>query len=294
VCTDSPLGHFGVRTSPPPRPESGRTRVRIGHTATCPGVPPVHPRRSRLRGRRAARPRGAAGLHMVAAGALDHAARPHPAPPDRPDRHPRRAPVGRRRPQPRAAEQVATPLEWVAYSWLGSAPYLVLTLLALEPVGLIVGLLQRRRAPGSRTRAGPGTRRGRPQRAQAVARGDEATAHRPEGTGPDREDGRVTAAGRRPEDDRVVAPRGGSSPAAWRPRQAPWLWAPRAPARTSPTPPRSSSACPSRCRASTPARRLPDRHLLRRAPVADLRRATIRTAGRRRQRAAARRRRGGR
>ncbi len=42
-------------------------------------------------------------------------------------------------------EQVATPLEWVAYSWLGVALYLFLALLALEPVRLVTRLRQRRR-----------------------------------------------------------------------------------------------------------------------------------------------------
>jgi uncharacterized protein len=42
-------------------------------------------------------------------------------------------------------EEVATPLEWVAYSWLGVALYLFLALLALEPVRLAVRLRQRRR-----------------------------------------------------------------------------------------------------------------------------------------------------
>jgi len=42
-------------------------------------------------------------------------------------------------------EEVATPLEWVAYSWLGVALYLFLALLALEPVRLVIRLRQRRR-----------------------------------------------------------------------------------------------------------------------------------------------------
>jgi cytoskeletal protein RodZ len=45
-----------------------------------------------------------------------------------------------------ADEEVATPLEQVAYSWLGVALYLFLALLALEPVRLLRRSLQRRRA----------------------------------------------------------------------------------------------------------------------------------------------------
>jgi hypothetical protein len=43
-------------------------------------------------------------------------------------------------------EEVATPLEWVAYSWLGVALYLFLALVALEPLRLVVRLRQRPRA----------------------------------------------------------------------------------------------------------------------------------------------------
>ena len=51
--------------------------------------------------------------------------------------------VGLRRTLPLDA---ATPLDWIAYSWLGIAFYLFLTLLVLEPVRLIARLFIRRSA----------------------------------------------------------------------------------------------------------------------------------------------------
>ena len=95
-------------------------------------------------------------------------------------------------------EEVATPLEWVAYSWLGVALYLVLALLALEPVRLIVRLLQRRGAPAPDPAPAQQPAEAVPSGAQAAARWDEAPAQR--------EGGSVKAAGRRPEDDRVIDP----------------------------------------------------------------------------------------
>ncbi|HEX2073775.1 MAG TPA: hypothetical protein VHF92_08330 [Geodermatophilus sp.] len=107
-------------------------------------------------------------------------------------------------------EEVATPLEWIAYSWLGVVLYLVLALLALEPVRLIVGVLQRRRAPAPEPARAQERADAVPSGALAVAHRAEATAHRQEGTSPDRgavhADDSVTAAGRRPEDDRVMDP----------------------------------------------------------------------------------------
>jgi uncharacterized protein len=106
-------------------------------------------------------------------------------------------------------EEVATPLGWVAYSWLGFILYLVLALLALEPVRLIVGLLQRRRAPAPGPTPAQELARAVPSGGDSGARRDEAPAHRQEGTAPDhgavREDGRGTAAGQ-PGEDRVNAP----------------------------------------------------------------------------------------
>src|SRR5688500_20183040 len=52
------------------------------------------------------------------------------------------AAVGLRRTLPLDA---AAPMDWVAYLWLALAFYLFLTLLALEPVRLVLRLRQRRR-----------------------------------------------------------------------------------------------------------------------------------------------------
>lgn len=110
-------------------------------------------------------------------------------------------------------EEVATPLEWVAYSWLGVALYLVLALLALEPVRLMLRRLerlQRRRAPAPGLATAQQPADAVPSWASAAVRRDEARAHRLEGKEPERgavrEDSSVPAAGRRPEDDRVIDP----------------------------------------------------------------------------------------
>ena len=71
-------------------------------------------------------------------------------------------------------EEVATPLEWVAYSWLGVALYLVLALLALQPVRLMLRRLQRRRAPAPGPPPAQQPADAAPSRAPAPARRDEA------------------------------------------------------------------------------------------------------------------------
>jgi uncharacterized protein len=81
-------------------------------------------------------------------------------------------------------EEVATPLEWVAYSWLGVALYLFLALLALEPLRLVVRLRQRRRAaapePQQELTAAV------PSGAHDAPLGAEATAHPKPGAAPER------------------------------------------------------------------------------------------------------------
>ncbi len=52
----------------------------------------------------------------------------------------------------RVPHWIGTPLEWVAFSWLGFAFYLLLTLLVLEPVRWAVRARQRRRAPAPAVR----------------------------------------------------------------------------------------------------------------------------------------------
>jgi uncharacterized protein len=94
---------------------------------------------------------------------------------------------------------VAAPLDWVAYCWLGVAFYAVIALLALEPVRLIGRLWLRR---GERVRAAPES----PEQlvasgARRVPRSDDAAAQPDGGTAPGRgavrEDGNVIALPRR-------------------------------------------------------------------------------------------------
>jgi predicted MPP superfamily phosphohydrolase len=94
---------------------------------------------------------------------------------------------------------VAAPLDWVAYCWLGVAFYAFIALLALEPVRAIGGLVLRR---GERVRAAPES----PEQlvtsgARRVPRSDDAAAQPDEGTAPGRgavrEDGNVIALPRR-------------------------------------------------------------------------------------------------
>jgi predicted MPP superfamily phosphohydrolase len=79
----------------------------------------------------------------------------------------------------------AAPLDWVAFTWLAVAFYLFVTLLALEPVRLVLGRLQRRKdaaaPPESETAPGGGARPEdddvmSPSRRVFLARGLAATA----------------------------------------------------------------------------------------------------------------------
>jgi hypothetical protein len=70
--------------------------------------------------------------------------------------------------------EVAAPLDWLAYCWLGVAFYAFLTLLALEPVRLLVSLWPRRR--NQPTEVSPSGARRAPRRDGAAARPDEGRA----------------------------------------------------------------------------------------------------------------------
>ncbi len=101
------------------------------------------------------------------------------------------AAVGLRRTLP---SEVAAPLDWVGYLWLALAFYLFLTLLALEPVRLVLRIRERRRGRAGQSVTQPaevvasGPRRG--------PRSDDAAAPLEPGTAPGR--------GGRPEDDGVI------------------------------------------------------------------------------------------
>ena len=92
-----------------------------------------------------------------------------------------------------APPDLATALEWVGFSWLGLAFYLFVTLLALEPVRLVIRLCQR----SSRAQPQEVTALVVPSGPRRGPRRDDATAHRDGGTAPGR--------GGRPEDDSVIA-----------------------------------------------------------------------------------------
>ncbi|HEY0127185.1 MAG TPA: metallophosphoesterase [Blastococcus sp.] len=72
---------------------------------------------------------------------------------------------------------VAAPLDWVAYCWLGVAFYAFLALLVLEPVRLIGGLSRRRKNQAMEIV---------PSGARRAPRRDDAAAHADRGTAPDR------------------------------------------------------------------------------------------------------------
>ncbi|GAA3179708.1 hypothetical protein GCM10010531_37190 [Blastococcus jejuensis] len=111
-----------------------------------------------------------------------------------------------------APPALATALEWVGFTWLGLAFYLFVTLLALEPVRLVIRLRERSRKasdlgsrPDGLVTASGANRRTAPGRTEEVVlsgprrgpRRDDETAQHDRGT----------AAGRggRPEDDSVIA-----------------------------------------------------------------------------------------
>jgi uncharacterized protein len=81
---------------------------------------------------------------------------------------------------------VAAPLDWVAYSWLGIAFYTFLALLVLEPVRLVASLIIRRKD----RQVAPSEARRAPRREDAAAPPDGGTAP---GRGAVRQDGNVTA-----------------------------------------------------------------------------------------------------
>ena len=83
---------------------------------------------------------------------------------------------------------VAAPLDWVAYCWLGIAFYTFVSLLALEPVRLLGRLWTGRGSPPPEV--GPGGARRVPRSNDATARRDEETAM---GHGAIREDRKDTA-----------------------------------------------------------------------------------------------------
>jgi uncharacterized protein len=118
---------------------------------------------------------------------------------------------------------VAAPLNWVAYTWLGVAFYAVVALLALEPVRLVGNLWSRRREPT----VIPSERR--------------RAAQHDGGTAPDR------AAVR---EDGDVLRRRLSSPGASPLPRARWRWPRRARGPTLPTLHPWSAACRSRWRGS--------------------------------------------
>jgi predicted MPP superfamily phosphohydrolase len=99
----------------------------------------------------------------------------------------------------------AAPLDWVAYSWLGIAFYAVLTLLALEPVRLLLRWWVTRESERSRDdeleRKAPEPTDGvAPSGARRVPRRHDSAARREGGTAPGRsavrQDGSVTASRR--------------------------------------------------------------------------------------------------
>ncbi|WP_222272377.1 metallophosphoesterase [Modestobacter marinus] len=103
--------------------------------------------------------------------------------------------------------EVATPLEWVAYSWLGVALYLFLALLALEPVRWVLRRVQRRREAAPEPAKALSTAAA--GEAHDAPLGDEDPAHHEEEAAPNRPVD--TGAGSvqphsRPADDRVIDP----------------------------------------------------------------------------------------
>ena len=98
---------------------------------------------------------------------------------------------------------VAAPLDWLAYCWLGVAFYTFLTLLALEPVRLAARWWRRE---GRSTDVAPSGARRAPRRRDGAARRDGGTAP---GGGAVRQDGSVIGGGAIREDrDVMVAPSG--------------------------------------------------------------------------------------
>jgi hypothetical protein len=88
----------------------------------------------------------------------------------------------------------AAPLDWIAFTWLAVAFYLFVTLLALEPVRLVIGRLQRRKDVRPPTEPADVV----PSGARRAPRRDDAAAPPESGTAP--------GGGGRPEDDDVMAP----------------------------------------------------------------------------------------
>ena len=102
--------------------------------------------------------------------------------------------VGLRRTLP---PDVAAPFDWVAYLWLALAFYLFLTLLALEPVRLVLRLRQRRRAASEPVDEPMETV---PSGARSVARSDDAAAPL-DGAAAPLDGGAAPGRGRRADDD---------------------------------------------------------------------------------------------
>src|SRR4051812_29241477 len=100
---------------------------------------------------------------------------------------------------------VAAPLDWVAYSWLGIAFYTFLALLVLEPVRLVASLIIRRK-----------DRQVAPSEARRVSRRRDAAALPDGGTAPGpgavRQDGDVMARRAPRREDAAALPDGGTAP----------------------------------------------------------------------------------
>ena len=176
--------------------------------------------------------------------------------------------IGLRGTLPRDA---ATPLDWVAYSWLGIAFYLFLALLVLEPVRLLLRPWTRSRARGRAEWGpeGPAQARRRLRRGRLLARCRPAgrRCHGRPGAPPPAAALPRAGAGRHRRRGRPRHRRDGRRHRELRPR--------RPPGADHPSPPGPGAG------------RAADRHVLRRPPVGHLRRTAVRAARRDRQRPAA-------